>query len=273
MAIKNKLKIGDKVLHCETDADVVLFSDTTVGALLSSWQECGKNILACNDAQEVRSILKIPRDILYDDAGLNWYNRTYCFLNSDYAKFNNALYIPKGHRAQCVQGIFLGGQDFTIDFWAYFHSNCQAFGSPCSLVANIADYTIPPQISFRRDSTNDKLRLTLRFDSSSSINQTGSANIMNVLKHYELDYQHSTGNWTVYVDGTADINLTDTVLERTYFTNLLLGLFSSAVSQDFAGYISEFRISDGIARHTENFTPPDSQYEVDDYTVSLLHFE
>lgn len=39
------------------------------------------------------------------------------------------------------------------------------------------------------------------------------------------------------------------------------------------GYMDEFRISKGIARHTSDFEPPTEPYEVDEYTKLLLHFD
>ena len=42
---------------------------------------------------------------------------------------------------------------------------------------------------------------------------------------------------------------------------------------NFNGWLKEFRISNGVARWTSDFTPPTAEYTPDQYTVLLLHMD
>jgi hypothetical protein len=42
---------------------------------------------------------------------------------------------------------------------------------------------------------------------------------------------------------------------------------------NFDGWLKEFRISNGVARWTSNFTPASAEYTPDQYTVLLLHMD
>ena len=62
----------------------------------------------------------------------------------------------------------------------------------------------------------------------------------------------SSGTITLYVDGTAAYNWTNT----TDYTGADLGIGNDGNSTAFQGYISNFRIVNGTAVYTSNFTPP-----------------
>ena len=91
------------------------------------------------------------------------------------------------------------------------------------------------------------------------------SNIANQLVHVAIVYEHSNSKLTLYLNGQAFRSASVTAA-RQQFTQLTLGgmLFFNDHSQDrpMIGYIDEFRVTDGVALWTENFTPPTSPYTV-----------
>ena len=91
----------------------------------------------------------------------------------------------------------------------------------------------------------------------------------NTSQWYHLAWARSGGVLKMFVDGvqvdsdvnTASINSTSAIQ---------IGA-NSGGTDNFFGSISEVRVSNGIARWTESFTPPTSQYETDSNTALLLH--
>ncbi|MFH1664942.1 MAG: LamG domain-containing protein, partial [Candidatus Omnitrophota bacterium] len=76
-------------------------------------------------------------------------------------------------------------------------------------------------------------------------------------------------NYKVYVDGTLDITVPSSVgLCDT--TGIFIGQWGYT-GHFLDGYIDEFRVSKGIARWTENFTPYDSPQLFDDISFGLTN--
>ncbi len=65
----------------------------------------------------------------------------------------------------------------------------------------------------------------------------------------------------VYVNGSqaASLTVTDEVYADT-MVKFSIGSYAALVSGYLTGYVDEFRVSNGIARWTGNFTPPSLQY-------------
>jgi len=59
----------------------------------------------------------------------------------------------------------------------------------------------------------------------------------------------------LYIDGTEALSISDSVdYTGTYFG--VGSIYGAANAQCFTGYMSDFRITKGLARYTANFTPP-----------------
>ena len=81
------------------------------------------------------------------------------------------------------------------------------------------------------------------------------------IRHFEIDYVHADGTAKFFLNGVLRGTITKTV-DRTTFENCRLGY-------SLLGTIDEFMIYDGVALHTENFTPPTD----DDYfNLKLAEF-
>jgi len=86
---------------------------------------------------------------------------------------------------------------------------------------------------------------------------------------YHYEFTRSGTNFYIFKDG---VSLALTVIQAigsssmpTFGRTLLIGYVW--------GYIDEFRVSKGIARHTSDFAVPSSAYTSDSYTKLLLHMD
>ena len=76
---------------------------------------------------------------------------------------------------------------------------------------------------------------------------------------YHIEIDRSGNSWYIFQDGTqCGSTYTDTNDIHDFAATLDLG-YETAVAS-FSGWMDEFRITKGIARHTANFTPPTRAY-------------
>lgn len=66
----------------------------------------------------------------------------------------------------------------------------------------------------------------------------------------------NAGVWDLYYEGNSVASDTESAVIGANARPLLIGRQASNTSRDFNGHIDEFRITDGVARYTANFTPP-----------------
>lgn len=181
-------------------------------------------------------------------------------IASDNAISGNALQLSSGSYLQSNNKILIGGQDFTIDFWAYANpSQNGAWGY--SGILGFGDNTSNDKSGFYLAVLDgNKIRLSFNNTNSTSVIGSDTINVdaRGALKHYEIDYLHSQRQVLTFVDGVlaSTINLSADYarLERYVY----IGRTAWGASQYFNGTIDEFRIFDGVALHTQNFTPPSS---------------
>lgn len=79
----------------------------------------------------------------------------------------------------------------------------------------------------------------------------------NVWHHFA--YVRKGNVWTGYIDGQQDFTKTvaGTLINKS--EDKRIGLWGNS-TYGYRGYIDEFRVTKGIARWTENFTPPTVPY-------------
>lgn len=192
-------------------------------------------------------------------------------------RFGGSLVIDdKCSVLACAKEFSLGDQDFTLEFQAYFSPESTHYAAPLALCASPEDVLQKPYLHFRRGN-GDFIHVFGAFDSF-DINIDdfcGTTPVVNKVHHFELDYCHSEGSWKIFVDGNLENEMKGVFLTRQIFGYAFVGMFAYPQNtiRHFEGRISYLRVSDGVARHTENFTPQKENYSLDENTLILLNFD
>lgn len=222
-----------------------------------------KNKLSCLDTSQIDSYI-------YN----RWVPRGAIELSNAHSKFSKALqFLNPTSYLFCARNIELGGKDFTLECWAYFDKESTAGATPVSFETAFMDPALQPFLRLQRG-TSDVARFIGIWDSGKFLDDDfcGTSPIIGKLSHIEVDYQHEGGNWKLFVNGNLENEKNNVFFPRTTFKFISMGRFCNPVliNRYFIGAISEIRVSDGICRHTENFTPSDKPHELDEYTIALV---
>ena len=161
------------------------------------------------------------------------------------AKFGKALYLNGSSYLQMAQPIVLGGKDFTIDFWAYMSSSTREFGYIFS-------------------EPSDKTALNRYFSRGMHAVIKGvechNDITLDTWHHFAYVYEHGKSLGKIYVDGKAGSKYYSGTIPATSFVFTLgAGNWQTGTYMG-TGYVDEFRIVDGKAMWTADFTPPTSAY-------------
>lgn len=151
-------------------------------------------------------------------------------------------------------GITLGGQDFTIR-GKFNMSSAAGSWSRVFEIFNTAESSGDAIHIFRRNTSGD-LSLTV-FDTTST-----TAITLDRECDFELDYSHAEGKVRFFLDGVLKITLNKTISQTT-FANFYLGRSNYSADGYFVGTIDEFQIFDGVALHSQNFTPLTDEFYAD----------
>jgi len=156
-------------------------------------------------------------------------------------------------------GLQFGTGDFTIDFWF----------RPDSVGVN---QTLVDMRNTASDSAvllgiNGSNNLYLYVNGSTRITGTDSVSSET---WYHLELSKSSGFTELFLNGQSQGTWTD---GTTYALRpLKIGADYNGAGDGFLGYVDEFRVSKGTARHTSGFTVATSPYTNDSFTTALLHF-
>lgn len=143
--------------------------------------------------------------------------------------------------------IELGGRDFTVDFWLMIDSVNIDLGAVFTIYEGTTRF-----ISLFVDSSTQRLNFRVKEKTQLfSFERSNRA-------HVSVNYQHSSGITRLFVNGVLAASITQS-LTRTELTFVALGTGTWSGAQNFIGTIDEFMIYDGVALHTENFTPPTAE--------------
>lgn len=213
-------------------------------------------------------LLHFDESTTEDECGNLWTKYGNPILTTENAKFGRALKLDGSSYLSLDGGIALGGQDFTIDCWVKGGSMISPGKDPSVIEM------------WQTASTNTNRHILLDF---SAIDFQGQPigviscwypdNLstlytfvprtdfpiaeMQKLHHYAIVYHHSIGKKEIYIDGVKMAESFGTIARDTA-PNLTIG---RTVWGKYADHtIDELRISDGIARWTEDFTPPIAPY-------------
>jgi len=133
----------------------------------------------------------------------------------------------------------LGARNFTIEMWAYLSGNITAF----TLFLKSNSYELK----------TDSNRWVWQINANTNVFVTNGNLPLNTWAHLALVRNGSTT--TLYLNGTSVASGTSTnATDNT--SPLQMG------TSGFIGYINDFRITNGLARYTENFTPPTAAFPI-----------
>lgn len=173
--------------------------------------------------------------------------------------FSRGIYIPDNAGYVKLLDLPLGERNFTLEQFMMIESipalDTQIFGiTQDGYKTGLAVGTYASAIYYT----------WVVYSSYISVAGSGKATTIprNTWFHFEIDYVHYTGVHRFFVNGVQTASFTGK-RDRTPVTFQIMGSGVHAL---------ECRVSDGIARHSSDFTPPTKPYEVDQYTVALLHF-
>ena len=259
-----------EVIHHETSADVVRYSDTTVADVLdnttiltaSAFME---SLLSAEDAFEARAILKVGRENFFDESGKRWSN-TSSLLSSEQKKFGeSSMYLNGSANLRQVTGITLGGKDFSMALWFYVPSSGTTSRFFCGGDSSTR---------FLTGSDSGTLTWFWAYSGTTVFNNTTTSAIpTGVWNHLELDYRNSDNKLFLFLNGEKADEQVVSSLATPLTMPIYLGKHPTNDNYNFTGYIDEFIITEQLL-HSADFTPPSAPYSFDsDTTVALLHFE
>lgn len=200
-------------------------------------------------AQSLKVWLPFNESTTADKCGNEWTAYGSPTINATNAINGKALQLSGGSYLSMDSKVTIGGADFTIDGYCYFNSS--STGNP----------RIFELVEVQRSNRNEILFFSSTVGTKFAISNAGTFNsptgIWNERFHFEMDYEHATSTLKVYLNGELAGTIANKAINRVE-RYLLLG---SSYWNDgvFIGSIDEFRIFDGVALHTENFTPPTAE--------------
>jgi len=143
----------------------------------------------------------------------------------------------------------MGSADFTVELWVY------CTGDPGTwqiLVGKGASGIYSPFALYRNSNGNGYLYGSTNGTSWAVSNSFGA---LSTNTWYHLALTRSGNTWTVYKDGVSSYSTTISGSVYNNSTALAIGGRSDN-TELFQGYMSDVRITKGLARYTANFTPP-----------------
>lgn len=200
-----------------------------------------------------------------DESGKTWTASGNAQLDTDQYKFGSAsllldgtgdnIYVPDS------DDFYLDANSWTIDLWVRFNS-LPSNSNSVFLYSQHSDANNHFYFKFYNTAGTYLYEVRNRENGSNTVNfQKVTSFSPNTWYHVALVRNGST--WYIFQDGTlVGTTTTDADAIGDFTEGIHVGgntFFGS--TQGLNGWIDEFRLTNGIARWTSNFTPPSSQYE------------
>ena len=167
----------------------------------------------------------------FDETGHEWHNpRGASYVTKANAKFGNALTMDGNGYLTHEDTFALGGQDFTVDGWAFIDSDC----ADCSIA--ILDISFSNGYSLRFK--DGKFAFFHSNEDFTDDFATADFAIVNHWFYFAISYQYLTSTITLFING-VDVAHFDAQIERDDF--------SVTFGDSFLGYLDELRVIDGRA--------------------------
>ena len=205
---------------------------------------------------KVVTLLNFDGDTV-DLTGREWTVTGSPAFTTDPAKFGQSIYLPNRNTwLQTAENPLVSLESFTIETFFCIPSG---HGSPTNYHA-IAGQTNSGSgkgqtFWARSDGT---IRFSRGPSVGSAVDVSGVTPVLNdVVYHAALTYDYPTGKLRLFLDGNLEAEADNAVgwIPENRFT---IGSYinTSYTTYGLYGYLDDFRITKGVARYTENFTPP-----------------
>lgn len=221
--------------------------------------------------QYLKVWLRFDESPTKDECGNAWTVYKNPTVGTDNAFNGNALQLSGGSYVYTPTPIEIGGQDFTIDFWACPTNLSISYSGFFSFKDNLIDGNERDVVALLGLNYSQLIygvfdtsgnRLTNDFKTSHHVTSS--------LQHFAFSYRHSDKTIFIFVDGHlvwSEVLKNSLTRAARY---VFIGRLAKQASEYMEGAVDEFRIYDGIARWTEDFTPPTLfDYGGDSATVSF----
>jgi len=155
-----------------------------------------------------------------------------------------------------------GNGNFTIDFWLNLNGFSGTFAT--GLFSQRTTFSTNLAFYFYISQSDKRLYFYHTTDGSTTIGG-GFNTVFNTATWYHLELVRNGTEIYLFVNGVKESNVLSVGTNTFYNSNanVTIGCMktgASTYSHFTNGYIDEFRVSKGIARHTSNFTPPTVEY-------------
>lgn len=190
-----------------------------------------------------------------DESGTTWSAGGNAIASTTQAKFGSgALYVDGSGDyivASDSADWAFGTASFTIDCQLYIPAHTSAYRRFMS------QQSWPSVILARIDNAN---KLAFQCADSASVSMTDSG-AFPVGQWVHVAITRDGSDWRIFRDGQLVANASSSADATDSTSNRYIGGEPSSVVQEyFSGYIDEFRVSKGVARWTNTFTPPTAAY-------------
>jgi hypothetical protein len=148
-----------------------------------------------------------------------------------------------------------GVNNFTVELWAYFSASRT---NSCIIDFRSAGNT--PGLFLRQGSEAAQSTVVTALIAVPGILLEAKSPTIALNQWQHIAYVRSSGSGRLYVDGVGGTPLSMTT--NLTQSNCAIGRFYDTAASPFAfsGYIDDLRITKGVARYTDNFTPPTAPF-------------
>jgi len=153
--------------------------------------------------------------------------------------------------------ILLGSGNFTIEAWTYLESRATTYPA---IFSNYSSFSAGSLGLFagHGSSTTTNYQVAHNGSGFPAIN----AGTVSYDQWVHLALVRNNGTITLYKDGTSIGSFTSSADLSGVGSNFYIGAAGDGISTSYIdGYIQDFRITNGLARYTANFTPPSAPLE------------
>lgn len=256
-----------KISEINFSADKILYSADSETFLTTPISNLGKKIFAAADVEKIRWLIRAEtaQEFFDETENIHWVKVGSPAVNSTNAKFGGkALQVSSGNYIYSKESVYLGGKNFTIQFFA----NCYSLPKQWSSLIKITNSGNNGLINFYKATQNSLNHRIL----TEVYNSAGSKIVSDSIFDYSGQYLDKVTHYEICYNGSTLYVFVNGVLQKTFSANIERLARQIYLGNTAAGSIDEFRILDGVCAHTENFSLPNAEYDLTDETVSLLHF-